>query len=160
MEEAGYTIRENQILKRVKDVMPLPFLSEEPTEEILNRKVLGFAQLVLDDINAYPPASGYTIENSSGQIDSLLVKGVMVYTTLFMAMKWTMNDFAVTDNGLSLTLDRVEKLNKSWEMFYEKHYLNHIKDLKASTEFYYSAIGMNKISMLSSFIRVSFGFNV
>ena len=102
-QKTGLTKREYEILDKVKTVLPKPFLNEEDTTEILDKKILAYAQMVIDDINWEHPQTGYRLTTFPSSLDTILILGINVFTALMMQMKWTMNDLSYTDNGLSLS---------------------------------------------------------
>jgi hypothetical protein len=116
--ETGLTAIEIRILQKVKNVLPLPFLNREAFGDIddvaMNRRILGYIDLVIDNMNWVQPVTGYTIKYFPQDLDGTLVLGVNAFTAMFMQLKWTMNDFSYTDNGFSISLDRVTKLGTSY----------------------------------------------
>ena len=131
--ETGLTAIEIRLLQKIKNVLPKPFLSKDAFEDAndieMNRRILAYIDLVINDINWEMPVTGFTIRNFPEGLDGTLVLGVNVFTSMFMQMKWTLNDFSYTDNGLSLSLDRVEKLNRSHETML-KLYKEQVKNIK------------------------------
>lgn len=159
MENTGFTQRELEILDKIKIVMPKPFIDVEQDKVLLDKKLLAYAQLVIDDINYYPPMTGFTIFNFPRFLDTILVLGVQTYTNLFMQMKWTMNDFSYTDNGLSLNIDRVNKLGTSFENFY-KIYMEKVKMYKHNIPLNTIVLASPRYqNILGQFIRATFGWS-
>jgi hypothetical protein len=68
---------------------------------------------------------------NSNSLRSLLSLGTNAYILLFKQQKWTMNDFSYNNNGMSLTIDRVDKLDKSIERFF-KLFDDQTKQLKTN----------------------------
>lgn len=157
-EQTGYTAREYEILEKVKLILPAPFLEHESDEITLDKKILAYAELVINDINYVPPATAYTLQNFPAALDTILILGINAFTMLFMQAKWTMNDFSYTDNGLSLSLDRVEKLDRAYKNFYD---LYKQKTIDVKNQLMLDGIVVlgtpRYTNMLGNFIRVAFG---
>jgi len=75
-------------------------------------------------------------------------------------MKWSMNDFSYNNNGFSLTLDRVDKLDKPMQRFLD-HFMLQVAQWK--TNMMLSNIvaqgSPRQTSILGNFIRAFFGFS-
>jgi len=159
-DKVGRTQREYEILKKMKLILPKPFLEHEDSEEILNDKLLAYADLVIDDINYVHPQTGYSISNFPNGLDTILFLGMNAYSALFMQAKWTLNDISYTDNGFSVTLGRVEKLNTSYKNFlelYEKK-TQQVKDGMLFNNII--ALGTPRYqNQLGQFVRATFGWS-
>jgi hypothetical protein len=157
--DTSLTKRNYEILDKIYTVMPKPFYDVEANKDIRDKKMLAYAQLVIDDFNYYPPLTCYTLLDWPPALDTILVLGCQMYTTLFMMMKWTMNDFSYTDNGLSLSLDRVTKLGTAQEKFVEL-YKEKIKQIKHNLPIGTVVLGVPRYqNMLGQFLRATFGWN-
>jgi len=159
-QKTGLTKREYEILGKVKTILPKPFLNEEDTTEILDKKILAYAQMVIDDINYEHPQTGFRLTNFPPGLDTILILGINAYTVLMMQMKWTMNDLSYSDNGLTLSLDRVSKLDKSFERFYK---LYKEKTLNVKNGLLFNSVivlGTPRYqNQLGQFVRATFGHN-
>jgi hypothetical protein len=133
IEYTGYTEKEIQIINHIRGILPLPFKKGLTVEE-LNQQILFYCDLAIGYINIIPPQSGLTLENypmNSNSLRSLLSLGTNAYILLFKQQKWTFSDFAYSNNGMSVTLDRVDKLDKSVERFF-KLFDDQTKQLKTN----------------------------
>lgn len=162
--ETGLTETEIRILQAVKNVLPKPFLNKEAFGDIdevaMNRRILSYVDLVINDMNWTQPVTGWTVKNFPAGMDQTLVLGVNAFTALFMQMKWTLNDVSYTDNGFSISFDRVEKLNRSYEnMFklYQQQVVN-IKNYLWSRSMI--VLGSPRYqNQLGQFVRATFGMS-
>lgn len=103
----AFTVREQEILDKVKCVMPANFIAESPDD-----KILCFADLVINDYNWFPPLSGYTRETWPPEADGILVIGVQLFALFFKQMEATLQDFDYNDSGLSVKVDQVGKISQ------------------------------------------------
>ena len=162
--ETGLTATEIRILQKVRNVLPKPFLNKEAFGDIddisMNRRILSYVDLVINDMNWVHPVTGYSVRSFPEGLDGTLVLGVNAFTALFMQLKWTLNDVSYTDNGFSITLDRVGKLNSSYEnmlKLYQGQVLN-IKNYLWSQSII--ALGTPRYqNVLGQFVRATFGFS-
>jgi hypothetical protein len=121
-DNTGRTEQEIKIINLIKGILPLPFKKDLKPEDLDSQ------------INIVPPQSGLTLQNypmNSNSLRSLLSLGTNAYILLFKQQKWTMNDFSYNNNGMSLTIDRVDKLDKSIERFF-KLFDDQTKQLKTN----------------------------
>jgi hypothetical protein len=132
-DNTGRTEQEIKIINLIKGILPLPFKKDLKPED-LDSQILFYADLCIGYINIVPPQSGLTLQNypmNSNSLRSLLSLGTNAYILLFKQQKWTMNDFSYNNNGMSLTIDRVDKLDKSIERFF-KLFDDQTKQLKTN----------------------------
>jgi hypothetical protein len=87
-------------------VLPLNFQAESSDD-----KLLAFGDLVINDFNWWPPTSGYTRENWPETLDGTYIIGASVFASLFKQMEASLQDFEYNDNGLSVRVDQVGKIN-------------------------------------------------
>ena len=157
--QTGHTRREFELIQKVKSILPAPFIKDFSPAEIDNQ-ILLFIQSAIVDINIIPPQSGMTIETFPASMDPLLIQGCNYYVLLFKQMKWSMNDFSYNNNGFSLTLDRVDKLDKPMQRFLD-HFMLQVAQWK--TNMMLSNIvaqgSPRQTSILGNFIRAFFGFS-
>lgn len=161
--ETGLTQIEVRILQKIKGVLPLPFLNKEAfgddNDIETNRRILSYADLVIDNMNWVQPVTGYSVKYFPKELDGTLILGVNAFTALFMQMKWTMNDFSYTDNGFSISLDRVTKLGTSYSnllKLYQDQVIN-IKNYLWSQSVI--VLGTPRYqNQLGQFVRATFGW--
>ena len=106
----AFTVRQQQIITKSRVLMPDRF-DENTTDE----KILAFAEVIVADINVFPPLGGYTTESLPDNILPVLYFGITVFSELFLQANATLNDFSYNDNGLSVAVNQVEKINTSYQ---------------------------------------------
>ena len=74
-----------------------------------------YGGVILSDINLMPPLTNLTFlqVTTDPNLSGLFYFGVSVMTDMFMQMRAGLEDFQYNDNGLSLAIDQVGKLNAS-----------------------------------------------
>jgi hypothetical protein len=120
-DNTGRTEQEIKIINLIKGVLSLPF-KKDLTPQELDEQILFYADLAVGYINIVPPQSGLELKSfpmNSSSLRSLLTLGTNAYILLFKQQKWTMNDFSYNNNGMSVTIDRVDKLDKSIDRFFK-----------------------------------------
>lgn len=80
-----------------------------------DEKILAFAEVIVADINLFPPLGGYTTENLPDNLLPVLYFGITLFSELFLQMRATLEDFDYNDNGLSVRVNQVEKINTSYQ---------------------------------------------
>lgn len=160
---AGLTQTEIRILTLVKTVLPKPFLQFDAFGDLnqweQDQRMLGYAFLVINDLNWEHPVTNWDVKNFPSSLDGTLAIGLSAMTNLFMQMKWTMNDFSYTDNGLSLTLDRVTKLGAAYDNMWKIYSVQ-------KTQIKNFVLLNNAVSLgtprfqnqLGQFVRAAFGY--
>jgi hypothetical protein len=106
----AFTVREQLIITKSRALMPEMFQGN-----VTDEKILAFAEVIVADINVFPPLGGYTTENLPGNVLPVLYFGVTVFSELFLQMNATLQDFDYNDNGLSVRVNQVEKINTSYQ---------------------------------------------
>lgn len=145
--------RVEELVKRVKAVMPEIFLAHTSDE-----KIKGFLQLVLDDLNYFPPMTNYSLENLPKLYESVLVFGCHLFACLFWQMGASLQDFDFSDNGLTVRVDQVGKLSTSIEKL-SVTYLRMLENIK-KREVFRAARGLQTPryhSALSQFLKIALG---
>lgn len=106
----AFTVGQQEIITRARKLMPDNFSSNTDDE-----KILAYVEVILSDINLFPPLGGLTTETIPQVLKGTLDFGVMVFSALFLQMRATLEDFTYNDNGLSLQVNQVEKINISYQ---------------------------------------------
>lgn len=162
--ETGLTANEIRILQKVRGVLPKPFLAKDAFGDAndieVNRRILNYVQMVIDDINLAQPQTGYIVANFPEGLDTTLILGVNVFTAMFMQLKWTMNDISYTNNGFTVSIDRVGKLNTSYDTMF-KMYERQVTNLKNMImKQGVVVLGTPRFAnTLGTFVRATFGTN-
>jgi len=107
---ADFTERQQEIIRKSRELMPDNFSLHTSDE-----KILAFAEVILADINVFPPLSGYTTETVPEILLPILHFGVSMFSALFLQMRATLEDFSYNDNGLTVQVDQVGKINQSYQ---------------------------------------------
>jgi hypothetical protein len=110
--------RERRIVAIAKVQLPSIFLGAYEDKDDI--KLLEYIKLALDLVNNTTPATCYTINDMPECWDRIIVFGATQLTTLFLQLGWALNDFNYSDNGLSLNLDRVQKLDTPYKNLMEQ----------------------------------------
>ena len=144
------------ILNKSKLILPETFLSNIDNVDV---KLGAYLELVLTEINIFPPQTEYTVENMPAPWDNLLVFGSTVFSAMFLQLDVTLKDFDYSDNGLSVRVDQVGKLDTGM-----KNLLTTYKTMveQAKTHEITKIIGIGTgtprfQSVIGSFIRIALG---
>jgi hypothetical protein len=105
-----FTERQQLIITKSRELMPDNF-SLHTTDE----KILAFAEVILADINVFPPLQGFTTETVPELLLPILYFGIAMFSALFLQMRATLEDFTYNDNGLTVQVDQVGKINQSYQ---------------------------------------------
>lgn len=119
-----FTAKQQEIVTKSRQLMPDNF-SLNTTDE----KILAYAEVVLSDLNFFPPLTGYTTETIPDNLMPILFFGISLFTELFLQMRATLEDFDYNDNGLYVRVDQVGKIDQSYKNLLEM-YRNMITNYK------------------------------
>lgn len=155
-----FTSAEQDIIQHVRCLLPEIF-----SRNTTDRKILCYAQVVLSDINAFPPFTGFAITDiaTNPTLAGIFYFGVTLMTELFMQMRATLEDFQYNDNGLSLNVDQVGKIAQSYQNmleFYRNMILNYKKTLIFGGAGGVGAVGLGTPryqSQIGQFLKISLG---
>jgi len=151
-----FTSAEQQVIAQSRKLMPEIFSRNTP-----DFKILAYANLILADINAFPPFTSFTIGDIAGNptLANLLYFGISLMTELFLQARATLEDFQYNDNGLSLNVDQVGKIAQSYANMLE-FYRNMILNFKKTQIFAVGAVGLGTPryqSQIGQFLKISLG---
>lgn len=108
-----------EFIEETRQTMPRGFWEDASPEQLRF-----YIELVLSDINLFPPLTGYTLDNIN-QIPKTLLPviklGANLFAQLFWQMKASLQDFSYNDNGLTVTVDQVGKISQSYRTMFEKY---------------------------------------
>lgn len=108
------TTKQQAIIDKSRQLMPSNF-SVNTTDE----KILMFADIVLNEINVFAPASAFTTEDAPDNILPILYFGISVFAALFLQMGAALDDFEYNDNGLYVRVDQTAKIDMVYKNLVE-----------------------------------------
>ena len=109
--KSTFTTSEQQYISYMQNTVPNPFLKKCPSGMPKDAWLLTMLQQGLDDFNNTPPCSSYTVDSFPKNRQSLLFFGANLYISFFKQLEYAMIDISYSDGGLTITIDRVGKLN-------------------------------------------------
>ncbi len=108
--DSTLTKNEQNFLRELIRITPAPYLNTGEEEKIRNYKLLGIAQLALFDANQEPPATGYRFNDLPTNLYPLIQYGTELYLQQLKQMEYSLVDVTYSAAGLSLTIDRTNKI--------------------------------------------------
>jgi len=102
---------------------------------------LAYAEVILADINFFPPLTNFTTESVPDNLLPTLHFGIAMFSELFFQMRATLEDFDYNDNGLSVRVDQVGKIDVSYRNILET-YKNMVINFKKTQSFAVGAKGL------------------
>lgn len=152
----SFTAAEQLCIQNSRKLMPEIF-----SRNTVDAKILAYANLVLSDINFFPPFTNFTITDAvnNPNLANLLYFGISLMTELFLQARATLEDFQYNDNGLSLNVDQVGKIAQSYVNMLE-FYRNMIMNFKKTQIFAVGAVGLGTPryqSQIGQFLKISLG---
>jgi hypothetical protein len=103
---------EQAFVDQLRPLVPKDFLKECPGGWMTDIRLLGIAQLALDDFNNMPPQESLTLSTCRGAMWSMVNMGAIYYINVFKQMEYSLIDISYSDQGLSINLDRVGKIGQ------------------------------------------------
>jgi hypothetical protein len=149
-----FTEKEKIIIKKSRELMPDNF-SVNTNDE----KILAYASVVLSDINIFPPLTGFTTESVPDVLMPVLFFGISLFTELFLQCRATLEDFDYNDNGLSVRVDQVGKIDSSYRNLLEV-YRNMISNFKKTQITAIGGVGLSTPrfqSQIGQFLKIALG---
>lgn len=151
-----FSSAEQEVIQHVRCLLPEVF-----SRNTRDEKILCYAGVILADINLFPPLTSFTFVDIVNQpsLASLFYFGITVMTDMFMQMRAGLEDFQYNDNGLSLNVDQVDKLNASIAnllAFYRTMVIN----FKKTQIFVVGAAGLGTPryqSQIGQFLKIALG---
>ena len=152
-----FTSAEQEVISQSRKLMPEIF-----SRNTRDEKILAYANLILAEINSFPPLTGFTVNDviSNPILAQILYFGISLMTELFLQARATLEDFQYNDNGLSLNVDQVGKISQSYAnmlQFYQQMILNWKKTLIFSMV---GSVGLGTPryqSQIGQFLKISLG---
>lgn len=150
----AFTPKQQLIIDKSRTLMPDNF-SINTTDE----KILAYADVVLSDINIFPPLTGFTTESVPDVLLPVLFFGISLFTELFLQCRATLEDFDYNDNGLSVRVDQVGKIDASYRNLLEV-YRNMISNFKKTQITAIGGVGLSTPrfqSQIGQFLKIALG---
>jgi len=105
------TPREQLVLEKAKILIPESFWKVGPDEDTQDMKLFLYAELVVNDMNWWPPTTMYSVNSMPDRWIGIVLLGMAYFTQIFKQMEVTLQDFTYNDNGLTVSVDQTAKLN-------------------------------------------------
>jgi len=160
------TPSEKACLDQIKAVTPKGFLEGCPPGIETDNKLLGMAAFALQDYNSMPPCEAYTFGNLPAGLCTTIAMGTQYYLAVMKQMELSLIDISYSDNGLSITFNRVTNLNTAIANL-EKPWLRMIENRKKCVLVSQGGVGLATPrfqSNLSRFIGMlgdgAYGWNI
>jgi hypothetical protein len=153
---SAFTSAEQQVIQQARLLMPEIF-----SRNTVDAKILAYANLILAEINSFPPLTKFTIQDIPNNpiLAELLYLGITVITELFLQARATLEDFQYNDNGLSLNVDQVGKISQSYANLIA-FYRDMIVNFKKTQIFQVGAVGLGTPryqSQIGQFLKIALG---
>jgi len=152
--QGRFTPQQQAIIEQSRLLMPQKF-----SVNCSDERILAFAEVVLADINLFPPLQGFTTDTLIPVALPLLYFGISLMAELFFQMSATLQDFNYNDNGLALNIDQTGKINQSYVNMLE-FYRHMITNFKKTQIFAQGAFGISSPryqSQIGQFLKISLG---
>jgi len=108
-------------INETRETLPRGFYEDASTDQLQF-----FIELVIADINVFPPATTHTllsVSQTGNRLAPIVKFGVNVFAQLFWQMKASLQDFTYSDQGLSVNVNQVEKIGQSYRNMLELYRL-------------------------------------
>lgn len=149
-----FTPKQQMIITETRKMMPDSF-SDNTSDE----KILAYAELVLSDINVFPPLTNFSTGDVPDNILPILYFGINLFTALFLSLNATLQDFTYNDNGLTVQIDQVGKIGAVYKDLLEM-YRFQITNFKKTQIFAVGGKGLGTPrfqSQIGQFLKIALG---
>lgn len=142
------------LIERARTVMSPYFL-----KDIDDDTLVALMEIVLSEINNITPMTYYSLCDAPKHWEPTIILGLQVFVMLSLQATLSLKDFNYNDNGLSLSLNRVQNLNipiNTLRPIFESNAWN----LKKPLIFRQGPLGMGYPryqATVSAFLRILFG---
>lgn len=109
----AFTPGEQACLNQIKAITPKGFLEGCEPGFDTDIRLLGVAALALQDYNSMPPCESFTFGALPMGLCTTIAMGAQYYLVLLKQMEMSLIDISYSDNGLSITFNRVANLGQS-----------------------------------------------
>lgn len=156
---ADFTPQEQLVIDKAKILMPTGFILDTATGTMISdEKILLYAELIVNDMNVYPPQTNYTVNSMPNRWIGTTLIGMSYYAQLFKQMEVTLQDFTYNDNGLTVSIDQTAKINTSI-VNVMKAYAQQVEFIKKSLLMTFgSGLGTPRFqSQIGQFLKIALG---
>jgi hypothetical protein len=152
------------VINEVKKLFPENWASYASPQQIL-----AFTDLVLTDINLWPPETAYTLDKmiipqnssfvSNSPVWGLLKFGVSFYSLLFHQMRASLQDFTFSDQGLTVNVDQTAKVGTALQNMAVAYVrmLTNLKKIEALKVGAKSVVTPRYQTQLGQFLKIALG---
>lgn len=152
---AALTTNQLTLVTEARILMP-----EQFSLTVTDEKVLAYLNLVIADYNTWPPLSGQTIDTVAADptTKQIILFGANVFALMFQQMRATLEDFNFSDQGFTVQIDQVGKIQASLTnmlQVYKNMIIQHKRKLILD-----SALGLGTPrfqSQIGQFLKVALG---
>lgn len=150
------TSNEQLLVDKVRVVLPEGFSLGANDE-----KILAYINLVIGDFNVWPTATTFDVNAvvANPTVTSIIIMGCCVMAALFQQMNAALQDFTFSDQGFSVSVPQVEKLQASITNMLAV-YQKMIKAFKANLILDQGPLGISSPryqSQLGQFLKIALG---
>jgi len=134
-------------------------MPEKFSVNVGDERLLAFAELIIADINIWPPLQGYTTDTMDPVALPLVFFGISLMAELFFGMGATLQDFNYNDNGIALNIDQTGKISQMHQNMLE-FYRQMITNYKKTQIFKQGAFGIGSPryqSQIGQFLKIALG---
>lgn len=154
--ESALSLKQQYIVEYLKTMAPKGFLDSCPDGPMKNFKILGMFQWALNDFNSENPRTGYTTGNLPEEYIETIAFGSIMYMEILKQAEMALVDISYSDGNLSLTIDRVGKIESSLNNFKDR-WEKLIRKIKNNVLLANGGVGLGTVRYqgnLSKFITV------
>lgn len=152
---AALTTNQLTLVTEARILMP-----EQFSLTVTDEKVLAYLNLVIADYNTWPPLSGQTVDTvvADPTTKQIILFGANVFALMFQQMRATLEDFNFSDQGFTVQVDQVGKIQASLTnmlLVYKNMIIQHKRKLILD-----SALGLGTPrfqSQIGQFLKLSLG---
>lgn len=147
------TPREMRLVAMLRNMLGSIVTTDPVTlQQLTDEELSAGITLGIQYFNVYPPITSFTIDNFPKDYEVLLLYGAQIMTLLNKYIGLAITDFNYNDNGLSLNLDRGQKVNQAIQQ--STAWYNQLVTL-GKLEFAYTGEGLGTLQL-----PVSVGGNI
>ncbi len=150
----AFTPKQQDIITKTRTLLP-----ENWSANLQDEKILAYAEVVLSDINVFPPLQNFTTETVPDNLLPILYFGISLFAELFMQCRLSLEEFQYNDNGLSVSTNFVANIGASYQNLLET-YRHMITNYKKTQIFNVGGKGLGTPryqSQVGQFLKIALG---